>query len=172
MKKVIKINDDGIFVEDVLLKNNEPTPSDCIETPCPNGFYKPKWDGAEWVEGGNGPNPIEYREQVRNQLEIESKPSSFAFECEIGGEVLNFNISDSDRIDVLGQIAMGQTDIEIHDIERKKSSYTTEEASLVMITLATVTRTYKYPYDAKIKALYELADGFTVEDVDVIANGD
>ena len=124
-----------------------------------------------WINGEIPVNPIVYREQVRNQLEIESKPSSFAFECEIGGEVLSFNISDSDRIDVLGQLAMGQTDIEIHDIERKKSSYTTEEATIVMVTLATVTRTYKYPYDAKIKALYELADGFTVEDVDSIVEG-
>ena len=116
-------------------------------------------------------DPIAYRGQIRNQLEADSKPGAFAFECEIGGDVLNFNISDSDRIDVLGQLAMGQTDIEIHDVERKKSSYTTEEATIVMVTLATVTRTYKYPYDAKIKALYELADGFMVEDVDSIVEG-
>ena len=22
-----------------------------IETPCPGGFYLPKWDGTQWVEG-------------------------------------------------------------------------------------------------------------------------
>ena len=114
---------------------------------------------------------IVYRETMRNVLEAESKPSSFAFECEIDGQVLSFNISDSDRIDVLGQLALGQTSVEIHDVKRQKDSYTAEEAGIVMATLAGVTRAYKYPYDAKIKALYELPEGFTKEDVDVIVNG-
>jgi len=35
-----------------------------------------------------------------------------------------------------------------------------------MTTLATVTKMHKYPIDAKIKALYELAEGFTRKDVD------
>ena len=24
---------------------------DIIETPCPDGFYLPKWNGTQWVEG-------------------------------------------------------------------------------------------------------------------------
>ena len=24
---------------------------DIVETPCPDGFYLPKWDGEKWVEG-------------------------------------------------------------------------------------------------------------------------
>ena len=28
-----------------------------IETPCPGGFYLPRWDGEKWVEGGTAPPP-------------------------------------------------------------------------------------------------------------------
>jgi len=38
----------GQFIEDVITDN--PT-ADLIATPCPAGFYWPKWDGAKWVEG-------------------------------------------------------------------------------------------------------------------------
>jgi hypothetical protein len=51
MKKVLKIDNSGLFIEDVLIEDDEITPSDCIETECPNGFYKPKWNGAQWAEG-------------------------------------------------------------------------------------------------------------------------
>ncbi|EHI98056.1 hypothetical protein CDLVIII_1357 [Clostridium sp. DL-VIII] len=51
MRKVLKIDDNGFFIEDVLLENKEITPDDCIEINCPVGFYKPKWDGDKWVEG-------------------------------------------------------------------------------------------------------------------------
>lgn len=27
-------------------------------TPCPAGFYWPKWDGAQWIEGGTVPVPV------------------------------------------------------------------------------------------------------------------
>lgn len=113
-------------------------------------------------------DPIIYREQMRDRLEEASKPESFEFECVVSGETLSFNISDSDRIDVLGQLAMSQETIEIHDIKRAKTSYTIVEASTVMATLAEITRAYKYPYDAKIKAMYELPDGFSIADIDAI----
>ena len=51
MIKVLKINNDGLYVEDVILQDDEEIPEDCIETPCPDGFYKPKWNGTEWADG-------------------------------------------------------------------------------------------------------------------------
>lgn len=53
MRKVNRIDAQGLYVEDVILKDNESTPADCIEVPCPGGFYLPKWDAlaCEWVEG-------------------------------------------------------------------------------------------------------------------------
>lgn len=42
------IDNDGYFVEDAFVsKLTEFT----IKTPCPDGFYRPRWDGAKWVEG-------------------------------------------------------------------------------------------------------------------------
>jgi len=45
---VRKIDGNGMFVEDALVSElTEFT----VETPCPSGFHKPKWDGAQWIEG-------------------------------------------------------------------------------------------------------------------------
>jgi len=55
-----KIDDKGYFVEDVILDNiptiadaewNELSDGHYIKNPCPEGFYKPKWNGTGWVEG-------------------------------------------------------------------------------------------------------------------------
>jgi hypothetical protein len=55
MRQVFKIDDDGFYVEPVIVYSNEngeyEIPSDCIEIPVPEGLYKPKWNGSEWVEG-------------------------------------------------------------------------------------------------------------------------
>lgn len=112
---------------------------------------------------------IEYRNYKREQLESESKPGHFAFDCEVSGTTYSFDIDDSDRIDVIGQLTMGATEVEIHDIRRKhEGAYNALEAGLIMTELAKVTREHKYPYDERIKALYELPSGFTKEDVDAI----
>ena len=42
------IDSNGYFVcDDFVDELTEFT----IETPCPDGFYLPKWDGTQWVEG-------------------------------------------------------------------------------------------------------------------------
>jgi hypothetical protein len=52
-RKVNRIDEQGLYIEDVILNDNEETPADCIETPCPGGFYYPKFnkDSDEWEEG-------------------------------------------------------------------------------------------------------------------------
>jgi len=35
----------------VLIEENAEILKDCIEVLCPEGFYKPKWDGEKWIEG-------------------------------------------------------------------------------------------------------------------------
>jgi len=42
------IDSNGLFVEDAFV--NELTEF-TIEIPVPDGFYKPKWDGSQWIEG-------------------------------------------------------------------------------------------------------------------------
>lgn len=61
MKKVLKIDSKGYFIEDVLLDENETTPTDCVEVPCQQGFYKPKWDGTHWVEGLTQEEIVSYK---------------------------------------------------------------------------------------------------------------
>lgn len=46
----------GLWAEDVLLdappvnEAGEPDPA-YIAMPCPEGFYLPRWDGEQWLEG-------------------------------------------------------------------------------------------------------------------------
>lgn len=50
-----KIDEQGYFICDAFVEEiTELT----IETPCPAGFYRPRWDGTQWVEGGTAPAPV------------------------------------------------------------------------------------------------------------------
>ena len=42
------IDNNGFFIEDAFV---DELTEFTIETPCPAGFYLPKWDGTQWVEG-------------------------------------------------------------------------------------------------------------------------
>jgi len=42
------IDENGFFMEDAFV---DELTEFTIEAPCPEGFYKPKWDGSQWVEG-------------------------------------------------------------------------------------------------------------------------
>lgn len=42
------IDSNGFFVEDAFV---DELTEFTIETPCPDGFCLPKWDGEKWVEG-------------------------------------------------------------------------------------------------------------------------
>ena len=59
MKLFRKIDEQGYFIEDVLFESHptiivdevEVLDPQYIDVPCYGGFYKPKWNGSEWVEG-------------------------------------------------------------------------------------------------------------------------
>ena len=87
-RKVIEIDQNGMFVCDRLIDVNTPVPENCIETPIPPNsvFYHPKWDfeSNQWVEGltqeeidlinqSNNPetNPIEILEAETAMLGLE-----------------------------------------------------------------------------------------------------
>ena len=42
------IDSNGFFVEDAFV---DELTEFTIETPCPDGFYIPMWNGSAWVEG-------------------------------------------------------------------------------------------------------------------------
>ena len=55
-----KVDENGLFVEDVILSEppvltdengNSIADPQYISEPVPQGFYNPKWNGSEWVEG-------------------------------------------------------------------------------------------------------------------------
>ncbi|MBC9701405.1 MAG: hypothetical protein H9W83_02345 [Leuconostoc sp.] len=97
MKHFLKIDESGflLFGEDLLIpvtkdesENEEyiPAPEGFIETPLPTnekgeqiGFYRPKWNGTEWIEGATEeeiadhtkeePLPLSQEERIR---ELES----------------------------------------------------------------------------------------------------
>lgn len=89
MKKIIRIDETGLFIEDVLIKEDELIPTDCIEIYCPNGFYLPKWNGTEWVEGLTQDEIDALNNQPRELTEIEllqeenSKLKTRLYETEI-----------------------------------------------------------------------------------------
>lgn len=50
-RKVIRVDDEGLYLEDIIIGDYESTPEGCIDVECPGGFYRPKWDGSAWIEG-------------------------------------------------------------------------------------------------------------------------
>jgi hypothetical protein len=51
MQQVLEIDNNGLFVADVILQDGEAIPNNCIATQCPQGFYLPMWNGSVWIEG-------------------------------------------------------------------------------------------------------------------------
>lgn len=77
MKQLFKIDENGFYIEPVILQNNEEPPAYTIEEPILNGFYSPKWNGVEWVEGLtqteintklNAPKPLSETELLQEQI--------------------------------------------------------------------------------------------------------
>lgn len=51
MQKVARKDEQGFWIEDVILEDNEPIPEDC-DTDCPpDGFHWPRKVNGQWVEG-------------------------------------------------------------------------------------------------------------------------
>lgn len=66
-KQVYKIDENGYYIEPVILEKEQEIPNDCVEVRPPQPCYKPRWAGEEWVEEGNPPEP---QPKPRTQLEI------------------------------------------------------------------------------------------------------
>ena len=60
------IDENGLFIEDAFV---DELTEFTIETPCPDGFYHPKWDGSKWVEGGVAPEPTPQPPTAEERLE-------------------------------------------------------------------------------------------------------
>ena len=68
----------GNFIEDVIFESH-PTVLDAegntvldaqyVEEAPKQGFYLPRWNGTEWVEGGQAPEPVEPEPQALSEAE-------------------------------------------------------------------------------------------------------
>lgn len=67
MKQVYQIDNNGYYTKPVIIAVNEDIPDDCIEIQPPNGLYRAKWNGLEWVEKGT---PPDQQPRLKSQLEI------------------------------------------------------------------------------------------------------
>jgi hypothetical protein len=87
-RQVFRIDENGFFVEPVILEATDSTPADCVETSWayPFAFYKPKWDGHQWVEGGVAPelSPVDAFPSLEQQVE------DLKQQLAVRDEVINF----------------------------------------------------------------------------------
>ena len=50
-------------ISEVALEGSEYVPG-----PAPGGFYRPRWDGEKWVEGGTAPDPVPTEPTIEERL--------------------------------------------------------------------------------------------------------
>lgn len=87
----------GNFLEDVLFESR-PTLEDgeldqqYIEEAPKQGFYLPRWNGTEWVEGGQAPEPTEPEPQVPTMEEMAIALMQAQAELKATTEALDFLI--------------------------------------------------------------------------------
>ena len=51
MRVASRVDTQGLFVEDVLLRDRDALPEGCVESRPPEGLYAPRWNGTSWEEG-------------------------------------------------------------------------------------------------------------------------
>ena len=89
----------GNFLEDVLfdshptLVDGELDPQYIEETPA-QGFYWPKWNGIEWIEGGQAPEPVEPVPQAPTMEQMAIALMQTQAELEATAEALDFLIME------------------------------------------------------------------------------
>ena len=68
----------GNFIEDVIFElhptvldaeGNTVLDAQYVEEAPKQGFYLPRWNGTEWVEGGQAPDPVEPEPQAPSEAE-------------------------------------------------------------------------------------------------------
>ena len=64
-----RVDENGYFVEDVILEEGEEIPSDCVTERPPQPCWKPRWTGTEWVEEGEPPEPQPKEPTLEERLE-------------------------------------------------------------------------------------------------------
>lgn len=99
MKYVHIVDINGSFVEDAFV---DELTEFTIETPVNDGFYKPKWDGSQWVEGLSQSEvdalkvvPIEQQiSDLKAQLQSTDYKIIKCSECQLVGKDMPYDITE------------------------------------------------------------------------------
>lgn len=71
LRQVYKIDHQGYFIADILIQEGEEVDYDYIEIRPPNGLYRAKWTGGEWVEDMVQEEIDELNSQSKEPSELE-----------------------------------------------------------------------------------------------------
>lgn len=69
--KVYRVDENGFYIEDVIVKSKEEIGVDMVTTECPEGLYSPRWNGEEWVNGITEEELEEEKNKSKEPTEIE-----------------------------------------------------------------------------------------------------
>lgn len=98
-----KIDENGLMIEPYILDSiptitdedgNETPDPHYIATPCPDGFIWPRWDGAQWVEGGTAPEPVVTIDELKQQLFDTDYRIIKCYEYQMAGKDLPYDIAE------------------------------------------------------------------------------
>ena len=67
------IDSNGYFVEDAFV---DELTEFTIETPCPDGFYLPRWNGSAWVEGKTADEIAAIKAGAKSEPTLEERVAS------------------------------------------------------------------------------------------------
>ncbi|MGF2617726.1 hypothetical protein FZC84_11870 [Rossellomorea vietnamensis] len=90
MKQVYRFDENGVYIEPVLINDTDEIPEGCLDVHIPEGFYQPRWNGTEIVEGlpqeeidwirNNEPSPPpSYEEVLAENMELKERLGSMEF---------------------------------------------------------------------------------------------
>lgn len=79
MKQVFRMDQNGFYLEPVIIEDEKNIPVDCTEIQPPDGLYKGKFVNGEWVESltedeintlKDAPQPLSDIEQLKKQQDL------------------------------------------------------------------------------------------------------
>lgn len=74
-RKVNRIDENGFYLEDVILSEEDAVPFDCIGIQVPDGFWLPKWDtqAGVWVEGRTQEEIAGIKASITTQIAVKAQ---------------------------------------------------------------------------------------------------
>jgi hypothetical protein len=88
MKQVYKYDNNGNYVEPVLIADNTPIPANCTDKPLPQPNWKPVFKNGAWVETGTPPPAPAPQPSVEEKLtQLDQDVADLWYAAMMGGLV-------------------------------------------------------------------------------------